>query len=800
MANTMKKHFYLYIALLFTGFHTHAQFYITGIVRDSVTNTPLEGASIVLDYNKSKNGTKTDANGKFVLTVSRGNHTLNVRYVGYVSYSKYIASQQSNLTIDVSLTRVENELEQVVVTTKGFDQNVRQPLLGVNQINIKTFQKLPSAFGELDLLRGMQMLPGVTSVGEASNGVNIRGGTTDQNLILLDDTPIFNPTHMFGLFSVFPPDAVTNLDLYKGNVPGRYGGRAASVVDITLKNPNLEKFTIKGGVSLVSNRLMVETPIVKDKVGIYFAGRAAFNDFLLPIASDRLNDIRTKFGEGVVKGFWKMNPKNTLTATYYKSYDNFQTNLLTNLPNVIGVSTFYKHYTNNGMMRWLHVINPKLNLQTTALVAQYSPKIINIEKTANEVSLESNLLQKQLKSNINYQLSKHKIESGLSFIQYTIKPGTLNPNGSVSVKYITTPTEYANEAGWYADDEYEISKKLAVSMGIRYSRFMAMGPNNYRTYIAGEPRDDYSVLDTIPIAKGSVMKSYGGFEPRFGLRYNLSENASLKFGYNLMRQYLQIVSNTTTPIPTSRWKTSDQHIKPQISSLISMGYYQSFNDNIYDISLEGYYRFTENIVDYKPGADFLLQKYPETQIVQGISKAYGVEFMVTKKKGKVNGWVNYTYSRAFNRTFENVNPIDRVNNGNWYASNYDRPHSFNSSVDITVDKHNSFSFTFMYSTGRPYTEPVGFVNYLNNVYPFFDERNNKRIPDYHRLDFAWNIYNPRMKDRRYKTRWAFTVYNLYAKKNVYSVFFKTENGVNKAYKLQIFAAPIVSLAYNFEFQ
>ncbi|MFN3489921.1 MAG: TonB-dependent receptor, partial [Emticicia sp.] len=723
----MKKHLYLYIALLFAGFNTHAQFYITGVVRDSLTNTPLEGASIVLDYNKSRNGTKTDADGKFVLTVSRGNHTLNVRYVGYVSSSKFIASQQSNLNIDFSLTRVENELEQVVVTTKGFDQNVRQPLLGVNQINIKTFQKLPSAFGELDLLRGMQMLPGVTSVGEASNGVNIRGGTTDQNLILLDDTPIFNPTHMFGLFSVFPPDAVTNLDLYKGNVPGRYGGRAASVVDITLKNPNLEKFMIKGGVSLVSNRLMIEAPIVKDKVGIYFAGRAAFNDFLLPIASDRLNDIRTKFGEGVFKGFWKMNTKNTLTAMYYKSYDNFQTNLLTNLPNVIGVSTFYKHYTNNGMMRWLHVINPKLNLQTTALVAQYSPKIINVEKTANEVSLASNLLQKQIKSNINYQLSKHKIESGLSFIQYTIKPGTLNPNGSESVKYITTPTEYANEAGWYADDEYEISKKLAVSIGIRYSRFMAMGPNNYRTYIASEPRDDYSVLDTFQVAKGSVMKAYGGFEPRFGLRYNLSENASLKFGYNLMRQYLQIVSNTTTPIPTSRWKTSDQHIKPQISSLISMGYYQSFNDNIYDVSLEGYYRFTENIVDYKPGADFLLSSYPETQLLQGKNRSYGLEVMFSKKKGETTGWINYTYSRSMNKVNEGSGFGEQINFGNWYAANYDRPHSFNASLIINQGTHHDFSFNFSYSTGRPYTLPEGFVVYQGRSYPFFGVRNNARL-------------------------------------------------------------------------
>lgn len=797
----MKKAIF-YIFLLLLSSDVFAQIYaISGVVRDSSSNTPLEGATVIIDRNKSLQGVKTDAKGRFLVRVVGGDHVITVRFVGYVPVSKFIPAQKSNLDFDIALERVESQLEQVVITTKGYDQTVRQPLLGVNQINIKTFQRLPAAFGEVDLLRGIQMLPGVTSVGEASNGVNIRGGTTDQNLILMDDTPIFNPTHMFGLFSVFPPDAVSNLDLYKGNVPGRYGGRAASVMDISLKNPSLDKFKLKGGVSVVSNRLMLETPIIKDKLGIYFAGRGAFNDFLLPLVSDELKGIKSKFGEGVLKAFWRVNDRNTITAMGYRSYDYFKTGLLTNLPNVVGTSTYFTHGTTNGSLRWLHVINPKLDIQTTAIIADYTPEIATIEKDSdNSVELISNLFQKQLKSSLNYQLSNHKIESGLSFIQYTIKPGTLFPNASPSVKYITTPTEYANEMAWYADDEWNISKKLAISVGLRYSWFMAMGPNDYRNYEAGEPRDDFSAIDTIAIAKGKIMKSYGGFEPRFGLRYALNEKTSLKFGYNLMRQYLQIVSNTTTPIPTSRWKTSDQHIKPQISSLVSAGYYQSFKDDIYEVSLEGYYRFTENMVDYKPGADFLLQKYPETQIVQGISKSYGVEVMLSKKKGKLNGWVNYTYSRTFNRTFEGINPIEQVNSGNWYPSNYDRPHSFNSSIDISVNQHNSFSFTFMYSRGRPYTEPVGFVNYLNNFYPFYDERNNKRIPDYHRLDFSWNIYNPSMKNRRYKGNWAFTVYNIYGRKNVYSVFFRTENGLNRGYKLQIFAAPIVSLAYNFEFQ
>ena len=773
---------------------------ISGSVRDSVTNEALEDATIIVDYRKSISGTKTDKKGNFSINVPYGKHVVSVRYVGYMTTSEYLPDGQKAFKLNFKLSRVSTQLEQVIVTSKGYDNTVRQPILGANKINIKTLEKLPAALGEVDLLRGIQMLPGVSSVGEASNGVNIRGGTTDQNLILLDDTPIFNPTHMFGLFSVVPAEAVNNLDLYKGNVPARFGGRAASVLDIALKTPNLDEFKLTGGISLVSTRLMADIPIVKEKAGIFVATRGSFNDFLLPLASKDLETIKTKFAEVAGKGFWKINPKNTLTAMGYLSYDYFRTDLLTSLPNVVGVSTYYKHLTTNGMIRWLHVVNDKLNIQTTAVLANYAPSIGTTEKTGNDVELLSSVAQTQLKSNLNYQLTNHKIETGLLFTRYQIKPGTLEPNASTSVNYLTTPTENALELAWYADDEINVSKHIAASFGLRYSHFLALGPSTVRTYEMGQPRDDFTVISTKDYASGEVTKSYGGFEPRVGIRYELSEHSSLKLGYNLMRQYIQVVSNTTTPIPTSRWKTSDEHIKPQISNLMSLGYYKSFTDNIYEVSLEGYYRATENMIDYKPGADFLLQKYPETQLVQGQSRAYGVELMVSKKKGALTGWLNYTYSRTENRVDASTNSIDLVNGGNWYKANYDRPHSLNASIDITVDTHNSFGFNFVYSTGRPYTEPVGFINYQNNFYPFYDERNNKRIPDYHRLDFAWNITNPSMKSRRWNGHWAFTVYNIYGHGNVYSIFFKTENNISKANKLEIFAAPIVTLSYTFVFK
>lgn len=788
------------IFFLLAGFCGQAQgLKITGSVKDSVTNAPLPGAAIIIDYRKNLSTDKVDENGRFSIELPSDDHVITIRHVGYETFRTFIKAGVQQIRLDVRLAPTSSQLEEVIVTSKGYDQTIRQPILGSLQINIKTLEKLPSAFGELDILRSLQMLPGVSSVGEASNGVNIRGGTTDQTLILLDETPIFNPTHMFGLFSVIPPNTVNSLDLYKGNVPARFGGRVASVLDISTKNPSLDKFKISGGISLVSNRLLVDVPVVKGKLGVYVAGRGAFNDFILPKLDKRLSNISAKFGELSAKTFYRINDKNTLTVMGYYSNDYFKTDLLTNLPNVVGTDTYYKHITTNGMARWLHVITPRLNLQTSVIYAQYAPEIGTKEKaTENVVRLESSVAQNQIKSNLNYQLENHKIETGIIGTRYEIRPGTLQPGLSSSVNYITTPTEKANEIAWYVDDEIKMSQKLAISFGLRYSYFMAIGKSIIRNYAAGQPRDDFSVIDSTAYGNGKVSKAYGGFEPRLGISYLLNEQVSLKFGYNLMRQYIQVVSNTATPIPTSRWKTSDTHVRPQVSHLFTAGIYKTFTDNIYEMTVEGYYRYANHIMDYKPGADFLLQKYPETQLIQGRNKSYGLEVMLSKKKGQMKGWANYTFARSFNQTNQGA-LIELVNRGDWYAANYDKPHTFNASMDITVDSHNSFGFTFAYSTGRPYSEPIGFINYQNNIYPFYDQRNNKRIPDYHRLDFAWNIYNPSMKNRRWQGHWTFSVYNLYARKNAYSVFFKTENAVTKSYQLNIFATPIVTVAYNFVF-
>lgn len=775
--------------------------WVEGTVRDSLTRQPIQGASIRMDFGKT--GITTNAEGKFRFSVLVGRaHVMSITHVGYRAYRLKFEGAD-NLSLKISLQPFSQELEEVIVTSQGTEKNVNRPLLGVTSLSIKTLKKLPAFMGETDVLRGLQMLPGVTSVGEASNGVNIRGGTTDQNLILLDDAPIFNPTHLFGLFSVFPPDAISSVELFKGGIPARFGGRTASVLDITMSLPSLEKFKLQGGISLVANRLTVEVPLIKNKLGLLVAGRGSFNDFLFKLGPIKLQNIKANFGDLATKLFYQVNQKNTITLSSYWSKDFFQTDLLGTIGTINATSTQYDYKALNGTLKWFHAFGPALNLQTVAVYSNYQPKTLLPELNKdNKVSIESAITYQNLKSSLSYQPdARQKIEMGLSATRYNIAPGLLNPGSSVSVNRVKVPEENALELGLFADDEITISPKLTILAGLRYSQYFEIGPKTVRNYRPGEPRDAFSVTDSTVYSSGQIIKSYGGFEPRLSFKYSLNEASSFKFGYSLMRQYLQVISNTTTPLPTARWKTSDTYFRPQISHLISGGYFRNTKDNIYELSFEGYFRQTQNILDYKPGADFLLQRFLETEVLQGKNLSYGAELMITKKKGELTGWLSYTYSRSLNQVNEGRSTVEQINNGRWYAANYDRPHSLNATISVAGNEINTFSFNFSYSTGRPFTSPSALVVFQRQSYPFYDVRNNDRIKDYHRLDFSWTIDNPnRQKEHRWKGSWTFTVYNLYGRKNPYSVFLRSRGAYRvEPYQLVIFGSPFASLTYNFKF-
>jgi TonB dependent receptor/CarboxypepD_reg-like domain/TonB-dependent Receptor Plug Domain len=775
----------------------YSQYILKGVVKDYETKEILPGASVVSDA-----GIKpqlTDGSGKFSITSTKSTIAIAVNYVGYKSQTTKVDIAKTKQEIEILLRKDDNQLNEVIINSSGGMQELNRPLLGVNTLNIKTINKLPTALGETDILKGLQMLPGVSSVGEASNGLNIRGGTTDQNLILLDNAPIFNPSHMFGLFSAFPSDGISNLQLYKGNIPSKFGGRSASVLDISLKNPSLTKFKMDGGISLVSEKISVDIPIIKDKMGLMIAGRASFNDFILPIISPKFQEMKSNFGDVAAKLFYKINDKNTLSLSNYQSYDFFQTELLGTVSNVNASATQFRYKTNNITAKWNTSIGSKGFLETIFVNSDYQPDILLPEiASENKVVVSQGINYKQAKTAYRYVLTKHTIETGLDVIKYSINPGRLNPNESTSVTAKNTQKEFGLESGAYISDEIEIGQKMQLSAGLRYSLFHNLGPNDVRTYQENLPKTELSVVSVQPFEKNQVTKSYGGLEPRFGLKYMLTPQTNLKFGYNISRQYLQQISNTTTPLPTSRWKLADTHIRPQVSQLITGGISTDLKQKTYQIGIEAYYRNTNDVIDYKSGADFFLKNYPETELLQGFNRSYGIEFMASKEKGFTTGWINYTYSRSLNKVSEGNTLDQQINKGNFYAANYDRPHTFNASIVIGQGLHHDFSFNFTYSTGRPFTSPQGYVQYNNNLFPYYSDRNNQRIPAYHRLDFAWNIYNPKMDpNRRFKGNWAFSVYNLYGAKNAYSIFYRAENRVLNPYKLIIFGSPIPSLAYKF---
>lgn len=800
----MKKNILLYLAIFslmyfksFSQTEKRSFFPIKITVRDSTDKSLLKNAMIRVDFQRIYSS--ADSSGVHTLYLRNGDYSLSITHLGYRTQNLRLLVNNKNINLVIGLINVSRELDEVVVNSQGENNNVSRPLLGVNPLSMKTIKKIPAMLGETDVLRGLQMLPGVTSVGEAANGVNIRGGTTDQNLILLDDTPIFNPTHLFGLFSVFLPDAIAGLDLYKGGIPAKFGGRASSVIDISMINPSLDKFKMSGGISLASNRLTIEQPLIKDKLGIMVSGRASFNDFFFKMGPPRLENIKANFYDLATKIYYKIDTKNTLSFSGYLSKDFFQTDLLGTIGNINANVTQYNYRTVNTSLKWFHAFNSNLNLQTVAVHTNYQPKTLLPELNSNnKVTIASGILYNQIKSSLSYTKANHRLEMGIGAILYDINPGILDPGTSQNASYRSAPKEKSIESGIYVEDEYSVNKRFNISFGLRYSQYWAMGPTTVRDYDPSLPKSDFSVIDSTVYQSGQSSASYGGFEPRLALKYSLSELSAIKVGYSLMRQYLQVVSNTTTPLPTSRWATSNQHIKPQVSQLLSVGYFKNSKDNIYELSVEAYHRTTQNIIDFKPGADFLFQPYIETQTLQGKGNAYGLELMLSKKKGKATGWINYTYSRALNQIKTGDRFEEQINNGNWYATNFDRPHSINATISVAQGKHHEFGFTFVYNTGRPFTVPDGFVQYNNVQYPFYKERNNDRITDYHRLDFSWTIQNPSLAKKRWVGTWTFAVYNIYARANAYSVYLRTENGL-KAYQLTIFGSAIPSLTYNFKF-
>ncbi|PIB26910.1 TonB-dependent receptor [Maribacter sp. 4G9] len=801
---SIKNHYFLIVVLLLSGFSSYAEDYtLSLIVINEETNIPLENAQISIT--PCNCGGISNEAGRFSINLPRGEYRATVNFIGFTTEVLNVQLNESKV-MTVKLWPQEEQLSEVVVRAKRILDNVETPQMGALELNAQELKKIPAAIGEFDVLRGMTLLAGVNNAGELSNGLSVRGGSLDQNLLLYDYAPVFNPTHLFGLFSVFTPEAVSSVDLYRANIPARYGGRTTSVLDVKVKNPYTNKFKLSGGVGIISSRLAIETPIIKDKLMVSLGGRAGFTDFLLPIFSERLKNTKANFQDATLKLLYLPTDNDQISFTGFYSKDFYQLDLITKIQNINAENNQFDFRTLNGTLNWTHSFSNDLILRTMLVTSDYNPKTIFPEQESdNEIEFDSGINYLSFVSELSNTISdKVDYYGGIQVNKYTIQPGNLNPGNGNSILPVDLAQENSYVFSGFGNLNWLLGEKLKFSAGLRFNHFVFVGPYTQGSFddITGE------LLGTTVFEKGAGVKTYNDLEPRIGLNYKLGEVTSIKASYARLNQYLQNVYNSTTPLPTSRWKTSDPNILPQNSDAYGFGIYTGVADNSIELGLEGYYRTSDNNLTYKPGADFFLQEYLERDIVQAEGEAYGVELSFRKPKGKFNGWFNYTWSRSLLRS-QNERLADRINNNEWFPSDFDRPHVFNGTVNFEGDPYNTWSFNFTAQTGRPYTVANSVFKIEDLDVPIFLERNNARLRPYHRLDFSWKVSYGKNPNRKWKGDWIFTIYNVYGRRNPFNVYYTQRQGVEDgaifldsplgSYELSVLNSPLLALTYNFVF-
>jgi TonB-dependent Receptor Plug Domain len=780
--------------------------YLLAKVTDAQSGEKLAGAYLKLDGNDME--VSTDSLGQLRMPMSCQSHGIGFRMQGYKPYFTKL-QMEGDTPLDVKMENIGTQIEEVIVSSQSTVRTMETPALGVNLLSMRIIEKIVPAAGEVDILKSLQTLPGISAVGEGANGINIRGGSVDQNLILLDNMPIFNPTHMLGLFSVFPNDAIRELQIYKGSVPARYGGRNAGVLDVKMSEPSLEKFTMRGGIGLISNRLHIETPLIKNKLALMSSLRFSFNEYLLqfynkslvgPVFSKRLPNSKPRFFDFANKIVWQPTLKDRISVANYISDDSYRVFNLFSIANIVPSEATVKYGHNNLALRWNHFFSDKFNLNTSLVRSRYAT-----HTTAND--FEAGL---DFRTRLDYYnakvestfapTSKQRINMGITGTYYGIAPAELIPKENSTISPINLDNEKAYEVAVFASDEYELTDNLLVDLGARYVNFWNLGSFSLPVYSPDVPKSLATITDTLFFAKNAIESHFTRFEPRLALRYKVNENSSVKIGYNRMNQFLQMIANNTTPLPDVRWKSSNRYIKPAQSDLVSIGYFHDTPSKMWEWSIEGYYRRQRSIFDFTNGAALSINPEVETQLLKGKAKAYGAEVLISKKKGIMTGWLTYTYSKSLQQITGDFPDLQKLNQGAWFRTNVDKPHSINLITSFQNDRHNSFSFTFVYSTGRPYTAPVSFYEKEGTYLPIYTNRNNARISDYHRLDASWTITNPSMKKRRGEGSWVFSIYNLYGRKNAFSYFFDSKLTAFKPFKVSVFPTPIVSLTFNFKFK
>ena len=763
---------------------------LTGVISSFKTGEPVMGVNMVV-RNPIWSAAVSDIDGKFVLKVPVGEVDIEMTGIGINDTRRRLIVYE-NGKLDIELEDKIQTLDEITITANKHE-NVKNVQMGMESLVIEELKTIPTAFGEMDVIKVVQTLPGVKTMGEASSGFNVRGGSTDQNLILWNEGIIYNPTHLFGFFSAFNGSIVQNMELYKGSIPAKYGGRISSVLDINSRRGNKEKYQGEISLGLLTGSLTLEGPIKKDKTSLLLAGRTTYSDWILNMLPENSGYKNGKAGfyDANLLFSHQFNPKNNLYISGYYSHDQF--NFLENEK--------YEYNNANASLQWAHLFNEYFRLTTTTGYDHYDYTTKNWQNDYNAFQMGYDINQYYMKTDFNHsQLQDHQIDWGLNAIVYDINMGNVKPYGEQSF-YIpkTLQKEKALETALYLNEEWEITPHLTTNIGVRYSLFSAFGQRTFNTYKEGELPSTLNVTGTE--SKDGNLKTYHGPEFRLGLRYAFTDDFSMKAGFNTMRQYIHKVSNTMVMSPTDTWKLSDMYIKPQTGTQYSLGFYKNLMDDQLEASIEGYYKTMDNYLDYRSGAQLLMNDHLETEVLPTEGHAYGVEFMLKKPKGKLNGWLSYTYSRT--ELQQNDPRIAKpVNKGEWYPAEYDKPHDIKLVGNYQFTQRYSTSLNVDYSTGRPQTMPVSqyYSNTIGATTFAFTERNGVRIPDYFRVDLSFNIKPTHRLTAKTHTFFTIGVYNLLGRKNVYSIYFQNEGDEGmKGYKMSIFGAPIPYASFNVKF-
>ena len=759
---------------------------VAGYARDAKTGEPIVGASIYTD--NPRIGVSSDQYGYYSISLPKGRHILNIQSIGMHDTRRMIMIYgDGKLNIDLQTQIIT--LKKVIVSAEKAS-NVRRTEMGVQKLDIKTIKQVPVVFGEADVLRVLTTLPGVKTVGEASTGLNVRGGSADQNLILFNEATIYNTAHFFGMFSAFNPEVVKDVELYKSSIPAKFGGRLSSVLDISSREGNKKELSGSAGIGLLTSRLNLEGPLIKDKSSFILGGRTTYANWLLADLPNQYKNSRASFYDLNLNVAHEFNKKNSLYLTGYWSEDHF------NLNN----DTTYGYGNRNASLKWKHIYNNRLFHVISTGYDRYQYSIGSGQNPVNAYKLGFDINQLYFRTHFNYFLSSsHTLEFGVSTLRYKLHPGRYNPLGKGSlVAGDTLQAEQALESGAYLSDRYTITPALSLEAGVRYSLFNSLGPSTVNTYAPGLPLTTDNQTGSVQYSSGKFIKTYGGPEFRVSSRLVLGDNMSLKAGYNTQRQYIHMLSNTTAMAPTDIWKLSDANIRPQYGDQVSLGLYRNFKKNTIETSLEVYYKHIKDYLDYKSGAILVMNHHIETDVLETRGKAYGVELLIKKLTGKLNGWFSYTYSRILLQQ-NDPRAGELVNGGKFYPANYDKPHEATLVSNFRVTHRVSWSFNATYSTGRPITLPIGVFQYGGSLRTLYANRNAYRIPDYFRTDFSLNVLGNHRVHQKYHNSWTFGVYNLTGRKNPYSVYYVSENGAVNGYKLSIFGSAIPFVNYNIVF-